>query len=158
LFHHGNSLYRPLVHVPLIVSWPAGISERVDVDETASLTGLAATLADALDWPDADRLPGQSFWPVAASDTEPVVSAALCGLTPRPHDHQFHYAPVADGPMFAVLHNGLYLIRQGDGREQAFDFRRDPAEQQDLVNDPAAQSAVEETREVLDALIGSQDP
>jgi len=158
LFHHGNSLYRPLVHVPLLVNWPAGISGRVDVDEAVSLTGLAATVADALDWPDADRLPGQSFWSVAASDAAPVVSPALCGLTPRPHDHQFHYAPVAGGPMFAVLHNGSYLIRQGDGTEQAFDFRRDPMELQDLVNDPEAQSVVERARGVLDAMIGSQDP
>jgi arylsulfatase A-like enzyme len=62
LFNHGNSLYRPLVHVPLIVNWPAGISERVDVDRAVSLTDLGATLADALSWPNADRLPGRSFW------------------------------------------------------------------------------------------------
>jgi hypothetical protein len=56
--------------------------------------------------------------------------------------------------MFAVLHNGLYFIRQGNGTEQVFDFRRDPTEQHDLVNDPAAQAAIAEVRDVLDALIG----
>jgi arylsulfatase A-like enzyme len=154
LFHHGNSLYRPLVHVPLIVNWPAGISERVHVDRAVSLTDLGATLADALNWPNADRLPGQSFWPAAPGDAEPMAPAAICGLTARPHDRQFHYAPVAGGSMFAVLHNGLYLIRQGDGTEQVFDFHRDPMEQHDLVNDPAAQAAIAELRELLDGLIG----
>jgi arylsulfatase A-like enzyme len=153
LFNHGNSLYRPLVHVPLIVNWPAGISERVDVDRAVSLTDLGATLADALSWPNADRLPGRSFWHPQASDAEPAAPAALCGLTARPHDRQFHYAPVAGGSMFAVLHNGLYFIRQGDGTEQVFDFRRDPNEQHDLASDPAAQAAIAEVRDVLDALI-----
>jgi arylsulfatase A-like enzyme len=122
--------------------------------QAASLTDLGATLADALGWPNSDRLPGQSFWPAAPGDAEPAAPAAMCGLTARPHDRQFHYAPVAGGSMFAVLHNGLYLIRQGDGTEQVFDFHRDPMEQHDLVNDAAAQAAIAELRELLDGLIG----
>jgi arylsulfatase A-like enzyme len=155
LFNHGNSLYRPLTHVPLIVSWPAGISEGRRIEYAVSLTDLGATIADALDWPPQDHLAGSSFWPCSTHRVEPVANSPICSLTGRPHDQHFHYAPVASGAMTAVLHDGLYFIRQRDGTENAFDFARDPLERQDLVANPLWQDAVSKARQALDHRFGS---
>jgi hypothetical protein len=55
--------------------------------------------------------------------------------------------------MKAVLRNNLRLIRNGDGREELFDFATDRTERIDLATMPEHQGDLQMLREALRALL-----
>jgi hypothetical protein len=59
LFLHGNSLYEPLLHVPLIVVWPGEVPADKRVDTPVSLSGLPNTIMELLG--KAPQFPGDSW-------------------------------------------------------------------------------------------------
>lgn len=74
LFDHGNSLYQPLLHVPLVIHFPEKVPTGITVPTPISLRDLPATVLDVLAPADADPLPGRSlarYW--AAPDTTTTI-------------------------------------------------------------------------------------
>ncbi len=67
-------------------------------------------------------------------------------------------APIAKGPMKAVLQNNLRLIRNGDGREELYDFANDRTDSHDLAADAGTPRDLEKLRATLDALAASRSP
>jgi len=65
-------------------------------------------------------------------------------------------APIAKGPMKAVLQDSLRLIRNGDGREELFDFTHDRTDSRDLVALPEHQEDLKTLRETLSTLAASR--
>jgi arylsulfatase A-like enzyme len=123
LVDHGNSLYAPLLHVPLIIALPDGLEARVS--HAISLRELPATLAE-LAALRSSRFPGRSltrFWrPAAAADTTPEPLLAEVDVAPR----QPAWYPLARGDMRAVLLWPWQYIRNGDGQEELYDLGSDP--------------------------------
>ena len=62
-WEHGNHLYLPLIHVPLVIRAPARVRAGVRVRRTVSLRDVAATLMDLVDSGSATAspLPGRSL-------------------------------------------------------------------------------------------------
>jgi arylsulfatase A-like enzyme len=142
---HGNSLYLPLIHVPLMVLWPGVVPADVRVSSPVGLVDLPTTIA-ALVQMEASDLPGrplQSCWVASGCGfrTADTLAAAVRGNPDAgPGD------PVIRGPMVSLISGGLQYIRNGDGSEELYDIARDSSET-NLATDSAWASAVAHFRQ-----------
>ncbi len=144
-FEHGNSLYWPLLHVPLVISFPERVPVGGIVHESVSLSDLAATVMDLAGMPNEARIPGDSlarYWRGAAGREDPSREVRLSEFKPR--------SP--RGALTSVVSAGRHYIRYADGREELFDLERDPAEEHDLAQSDDGRHALEEVRSALEEL------
>ncbi len=140
LCYHGNSVYRPLVHVPLIIGWTNRLPAGVRVDQPVTLRDLAATVVDLTAAENGSVLPGNSLaacWrgdrPLPDGGTSPLYTTT--NPHPRmdifPHHRQ---SPATRGPQHALLENDKYVIRFGDDQREMYDFATDPQEETNLAD------------------------
>ena len=61
LWEHHNSLYKPVIHVPLIVWRPGSVPQNVRIDTPVSNVAIPATILDMLGEPGQDLFPGPSL-------------------------------------------------------------------------------------------------
>jgi arylsulfatase A-like enzyme len=150
---HGVSLYRPELHVPLIVVGPEDLvpSGRV-VRAPVSLRDMAATVVDRLGVvPGASPFPGRSLeraWSggVAVAEVEPLRS----DIEAAPEDDpNLGASPSRRGPMTSLVARGLHYIHNGDGREELYDLDGDPGEERDLAPAPDSGVALGRFRHLL---------
>ncbi|MBC7896711.1 MAG: sulfatase, partial [Cytophagaceae bacterium] len=128
LVNHGNSLYIPVVHVPLLVRLPGATRAGEKVPAPVSLTDFAATVLAVTGVTD-PRVPGGSL-------LSPNVSAVVTeteALDASTRDK----APAARGALASIVSDSLQYIRNGDGTYQLFNIRQDYAQETDLVTSPA---------------------
>ncbi len=139
---HGNSLYRQLLQVPLVMRFPARIPQGKVVSTPVSLHHLPATVLSMVGLENDGRFPGESLASYfSGSNTTfypPILSA-----TSRP-------APNSDVSLIA---NGFHYIRMHDGREEIYDLDNDPLDSVNLVATPRGQAALPEIRGILEAMI-----
>jgi hypothetical protein len=76
----------------------------------------------------------------------------------EPSPDQPDWFPSSRGRMQSVMAGGMRYIRNGDGREELYDFAHDPWETTDLVTKPGHQSALDEARRLTDRLGRSAAP
>ena len=129
---HGNSLYLPSIHVPLMlwlpVTVPAGRRVTVPVttrDLPATILALAAPQAQA-------ALPGRSLVGLWSDGTSTVAPDSLLSEVNYASGLPDRY-PVSTGPMRSLLLDGLRLIQSGDQTTELYDFSTDQAEQANLA-------------------------
>ncbi len=151
IYYHGNSLYRPSLEVPLFVRRPGAVPAGRTVAEPVSLRDLPATVLSLAGLP--VELPGRSLarhWSPRGADAPAVDEPLLMELSVwerLPKD-----TPITRGPMASVLDGGLRLIRNGDGREELFDFTGDRDERADLAGEPGRAADLRSLRGALEAL------
>jgi arylsulfatase A-like enzyme len=122
IFGHGNSLYFPSLHVPLIVWAPGRVPAGVRVPATVSLRDLPATVLDLLQLPPV--LPGQSLANLWRGDTAVVHQAGA--LAEVRYDRSLPPSvPASAGGLMSLVTDSLQLIRSGRGNEQFFDITTD---------------------------------
>lgn len=143
---HGNSLYSPLLHVPLVLLFgdhvPSGlrISDRVTLrDLPMTMTQLAGVNA---------AFPGSSLarhWNSAppVGTESPIMASVHRGIRTAPNE------PVTRGPMKALISGDLHYILNGDGKEELYDLGRDPGEDHDLGSSTASSPDLRRLRERL---------
>ncbi len=156
IMSHANSLYLPLLQVPLVIRFPARAPAGVHVSEPVALHDLAATVLDLTGGSRSVALPGRSLatlWsgqPVAGAAGEPGILSELAYNT-------FANArdPIHRGPMRSLIRGSLHYIRNGDGVEQLFDWVRDPDEVIDLADSASSSEAVARMRRLTSDLQGS---
>jgi arylsulfatase A-like enzyme len=134
LYLHGNSLYEPLLHVPLVVVWPGKIPAGRRVSTPVSLAGLPSTLQRLTGGK--PSFPGESWvrhWSYEnnSSVALSIVVAEIATQCGHPPCHGL--SPISRGPMQCVREGNLKYIHYGDGAEELFDLTRDPGELQNLV-------------------------
>ena len=130
-FLHTWPLYEELLHVPLVIKWPArrpGFARAID--EPVSLVDLAPTLMDAIGV-DAEGfgLQGLSLLPVAYDEFRPErdIYASTVGVSLRTRDE----APAK--PMASLRHGRYKVIwDEVSGRVEVYDLERDPGEKNEL--------------------------
>lgn len=154
LFGHWRSLYRPELHVPLVVVEPGGggpgIGGRV-VEQPVSLRDVPATILD-LAAPGAPHpLPGHSlagFWNGRGGPADvPVSEVKLPARDSRGR------AQSRTGPRAAIVRDGRTFIQSADGREELYDLAGDPDEAQNLAAPASARETLREFRTALEALV-----
>jgi arylsulfatase A-like enzyme len=153
LAEHGNSLYLPSVHVPLVVAWPGRVPTGIRVTTPVSLRQLPATVMELAGLGSASPLPGPSLVPDWSGSPDGAQAPPIYNQVGRTTGQPDWY-PVSKGDMFAVLAGGLRYIQNGDGTAELYDFDRDAAERLNLVGDSALGAA----RQRLTALVEAIQP
>jgi arylsulfatase A-like enzyme len=150
VLEHGNSLYLPTLHVPLVIihsrSLPGGV-----VETPVGLRDLPATIVDMLDLESEAPFPGRSL--VRSLDrettqTEPILSE-IWHLSGFPD-----WVPASRGDMYSLVLDSLHYILNGDGREEIYNIDKDPSERQNLAPTlPPGLPVIDELRSALDRMV-----
>jgi len=153
LMDHGNSLYRPLLHVPLMVRFPARVPVGSRVKEFVSLRDLAATVLDLSGANRPAEILGNSLAPLWDSGGEaatfsPLLSEVTAGIRTPSHE------PVSRGDMVSLVQDGWHLIINGDNVMELYDIRVDPREDNDRGEDAEQAPRVERMRAAIRRLTG----
>lgn len=161
LWEHTSNLYYKLLHVPLIVRWPGQVPAGEDVGAEVSLRDLAATLS-ALAMPnDSSPFAGASLAPLWSPDSSQAATArpsAALALVEK-GVRRDSTLPFARGDMVSLADSVWHFVRNnGTGEEELFRYRDDPAEMDDLSDDPSAASVLALMRERVDAMIAGAFP
>jgi arylsulfatase A-like enzyme len=144
---HGNSLYRQLLEVPLVIRYPArvegGTIERAPAslrDLPSTILAMAGVTNHGIVGAPFAALVGGSKGRDGASEEAPIVA----GLTPRGHV----------GPI-SVLAHGMHYIAT-DAREELFDVAHDPLDEHDLA--ATSPTILPAFRAIVDSLRGTGRP
>ncbi len=153
---HGLDLYIQSIRVPLILRLPGIIPANVTVQKPVTLRDIPSTVIDLLDLPDDGLFPGRSlgrYWTESGNEEPEGFSPVLSELN---HASWKVGAPVAKGDMKSLIIGDIHYIRNGDGTEEIYDLRHDPAEQNDLVGSPEQQLMIEKFRSSLKAIFADK--
>ena len=150
LFLHGNSLYRPLLDVPLLLRFPASAPAARRVTARVTLRDIAATVLDLLGVTDPVGLPGVSLarhWTGARSNPTNNIAIAEVREAAWARTWAPSY-PAAKGDMASVTDDDYHYIRNGDGSEELYAIA-DAAEQHNLSAGPESRPILERYRALL---------
>lgn len=159
LYYHGNSLYRSLVHVPLVVSWPRRILDGRCVHEPVTLRDLSVTILELTGIDNKEHLGGNSLADLCIRDGDwetHGTSQLLSTVNPnhKMDESPLHrFSPLEKGTIHSLLEDGKYLIRNGDGEREMYDFVTDVAEELNLAGDAAHQTQLQQIQSSLDRLL-----
>jgi arylsulfatase A-like enzyme len=144
---HGNSMYRQLLQVPLLIVEPKTVSPGTRVRSSVSLRDLPATILEVAGVPNEARFPGASLLPFlrgdSASRRSPVFS----------EDAAFGMRGAR-----SLIDDDLHYVRLVDRSEQLYDLETDSLEVRDLAKDPVYAAALERLRAQMDAIVGASRP
>jgi len=139
---HGNSLYMPSVHVPLLICLPDRVAAGKRITEAVTLRDLGATIMDLTGFDGSPQpLPGSSlsrFWQDSNTIDDKVSASPVLSEVHYVANNPSRY-PVSQGDMKSVVARGYQYIVQGNGVEQLYDLGLDPWAKNDLGMTEASQ-------------------
>ena len=147
---HGKDLHMPALHVPLIMIAANRVPAGTRVKRTVSLRDLPATILD-LAGAGPSAFPGTSLshlWRPGNS-TEPSVGFSAL----RPVTDDLSREPEGGPGIYSLVDDRLHYIRFADGLEKLYEYRTDPVEAVDIVEDPAEADALARFRTMLARLV-----
>lgn len=148
LMDHGNSLYRPVLEVPLVIRYPDSVPAGLRIRGAVSLRDVAATIADLADVEPAP-FPGTSLaslWSGQPAAVSRPYAELRAGIRTVP------WVPLAKGRMVSVVVDGFHLIENGDGSTELFDLSNDPDELINLADSSGAARVLGRARSRLGAI------
>ena len=150
---HHNSLFVDVLHVPLILRFPARVPPNTRVKQAVTLRDLAATILDLTQHPDSAMVPGTTLaarWRDSLAVGSPLFAALERGVRVD------STLPFATGGLLSMLDNDWQYIRNsGTGTEQLFRYRDDPAERTNLISSPSADSVAQRFRRSVKELLAA---
>ncbi|MEO6444498.1 MAG: sulfatase [Gemmatimonadaceae bacterium] len=152
---HGNSLYLPLLHVPLIVRAPGRAPAGQRVATIVTLRDLAATLVDLGGAP-AGTMPGVSLagaWRSGSNaGLSPVMAEVSPAINPAPRN------PTRRGPIKSMIDSTWHYVRFGDGVEELYAWQSDSAELENRAGTAAGMVQSRDMRERIAETLGIRWP
>jgi len=182
LFHHNNSLYLPLLHVPFLILDPREEPSVLRVPDVVSLRNLAATILDLVGVDsEAAGIDGHSLVPhwrevpegAGLLGTDPASGPGPVSKTIAPSfqgaglvlavldqwgDQQPWYPAVRGPTMYSLTDSTHHYIFNGDGTEELYDFGSDPGELRNLAQEPQAKPVLDLFRATLRAVVENLPP
>ena len=154
---HGNNLFLPVLHVPLLIIAPGRVPAKAQIPWLASLRDLPATLLQLAGVPN-PGLPGLSLvalWSAGAADVSETLFASVDynWLIPK-----WPASPVLRGPMRTVVLDSLQYILNGDGVEELYHLGQDSWQIRNLAGIPEYGSDLARYRGALAALLRTARP
>lgn len=125
---HGNSLYRQLLQVPLVIRYPAKVPVATVVTHPVSLADLPRTLFDLAGTDGTDGFPGRSLGRFWGEVFQPDSSEIILSEMPT----------VAGARALSLISDGYHYIRWFGRPPQLYHLKDDPEELQDLAAAPSA--------------------
>lgn len=147
LVDHGNSLYRELLDVPLLLVSTSRLPEGLRIAEPVSLRDLAATISH-LATGDEDAFPGRSlarFWqaPLNAIPSSPILSSVSGGV------RMPEWVPVSKGDMKSLVADGYHYIIDGENSEELYQYSPDREERTNVAESPTEAARLAEMRQTV---------
>lgn len=154
LFNHGNALYLPLLHVPLVLRYPARLPQGVRIARTVSLRHLARTITDLAGL--RDTMPGVNItrgaWQLEADSGEPSADRVAMSETGK-MDRAIGFGPAGRGLMRALIDDRYHYVRSPAGDlDELFAYRLDTAEANNLLMTEEGKAIGAKYRALLQAL------
>lgn len=146
LFAHGNSLYLPALHVPLLV-WYPGAPRGLAVDTPVSIRDVAATIID-LAGAEPGSVAGRSLRRFWAGELPPAEVRDTLYTEVRHAPKLPAWYPSTKGDLLGVQEGTLRLIRNGDGSFESYDIAVDPWEQDNLIDEAAFADRIARLKEL----------
>jgi arylsulfatase A-like enzyme len=137
-FGHGNNLYNPAIHVPLLILPPTRLvqTSTTTINAPVSLRDLPATVVDLLGLTQNSPFPGRSLAKLAHQPITPPSAGAAPVVLSEIVDQDG--LEIKQPRLTRALATGPYVyIRHHDAREELFNTANDPKQAQDLLNNPA---------------------
>ncbi len=180
-FEHGNSLYRQLVGVPLVIRFPARIPAGTVVSQPVSLRDIPATVLDLLGV-DQGKIAGESLAAIWSGteppDTERTLLSEWTGGSlklparkgsPSVVDRAVKVLRQKLGietqakrevliRTKSLVADGYHYIRNGDGKEELYDFPNDSLEERDLTGSGQGHDELAHLRASLLEILASKQP
>ncbi|MEO8139179.1 MAG: sulfatase [Gemmatimonadota bacterium] len=154
IWGHGESLYLPALHVPLIAVWPGHLPTGLRVPETVSLRDVPATILELAQVGSGGRIPGQSL---AWAWTDAAAPSPALAFSEVSRGKGSARVPSAKGDMYSVVADSFHFIRNGDGVEELYQIHADPLEAEDLIH-RASPAVVGSLRAELDRFRADAGP
>jgi arylsulfatase A-like enzyme len=154
IFRHGRSLYMPELHVPLLISYPGRVPTGMSVHVPVSLRDVAATVVDLIGMKDGPQFPGHSlarYWTGSHDLDNAAEELLLAELSFRAGFPEWY--PISKGDMKSLSTEGYHYIRNGDGREELYNWEADPWEQHDLAPTESGRRELEHFRASLTSIL-----
>lgn len=129
-WNHANSLYRQVVHVPLVILFPARVPAGQRITRQASGRDVAATILNLAQEQGDPTIGGVSLasaWRDSTARFSDVMLEVDQNMRPVLRFRN------SRGPMKAILDDTLHVIRDGGGTYEAYAYRDDPDESEELV-------------------------
>jgi len=147
LMNHGNSLYRELIHIPLIVRAPGLVPGGISVAEPVSTTALAPTVLDLLGGQGRNPFPGVSLRALWTGGAMPAgLAPAISEVTQLIWNPMF---PNYYGPMQSITTPKWHYITGGNTGEQLFRCCDEAQEAPDVAATPEGKKVCEGLRREL---------
>lgn len=146
---HGNSLYAPLLHVPLLLMLPGRVPEERRIEAAVSLRNLPATILDVVGIESDGRIPGMSWsrlWAGSDAPGEPD-SLILSSLEPKRRTPPNHRNAL--GELRSLIDGSYHYVHNGDGSEELYAFPGDPEERTNLIAGEEGRAPLERMRASL---------
>src|SRR5271157_148959 len=159
LFGHGLTLYRPEIHVPLLILGTTRLPANRVVTDPVSLRDLPATILDLLRIKDSSLFPGVTlarYWKSTPSTHSPLPAGLpLAELdSPQPGDVQQSRSPAFEGPLASITTPDLTYIRGlRSGREEMYRWRADPLEARNLADSRDSKTTLSILRKELSDMV-----
>ena len=154
LMRHGRSLYAPVLHVPLLISYPPRFSGGIRRTEPVSIRDIPATILDLAGVSGATSFPGTSMTSLLeGGEGEHASIPVLSQLSRRDDAEEYPQWPAADGPMHSIISDGLHYIRDDHMQGQIFDLMDDPWEANDLGESLEGRQLMKDYELLLDRLL-----
>jgi arylsulfatase A-like enzyme len=146
---HGNGLYLPALHVPLIMTLPGRLPAGLVVPEAVTLRDVPATIEELVGLNEARRFPGSSLRRHFESnvDASAPASPVLSEVSYVPNQPAWY--SVSRGAMKSIVVEGYHYIVQQNGQEELYHIASDRWEQRDLARVPDLQPVLERARAAL---------
>ncbi|MBK9925997.1 MAG: sulfatase-like hydrolase/transferase [Anaerolineales bacterium] len=132
LWEHHNSLYKPVIHVPLIIWQPKSIPQGVRIPVAVSNASIPATLLDMLGYTDQKEFPGASLaelWtdPTAAAQwPDPIAEMAESSWVNPNHLS-------IKGDMTSVISTDWQYIEHEFNGVELYNLNEDPDQEHNLA-------------------------
>jgi arylsulfatase A-like enzyme len=150
LHYHGASLYKEVIQVPLVISFPGHVPDGIRVEHPVSTDSIAATVMD-LTGKGESFFPGPSLaelwqkpssaqnWPDAISELPQTNN-----LTPDDRAMQDKEPIASNGSMRSVFTARWQLIQHDKWSDQIYEWQADSQESKNLINTPQGRAARDE--------------
>jgi arylsulfatase A-like enzyme len=141
LYLHNFSVYDALVHVPLVVHWPAGGLDARRVEEPVTTGALFSTLVDLaqVPKPDAPVLGGN-----LTKDWKGSVVTELTAPCANPENRRLDFGVRDWAATYAAIYDGdVKLIEASNGDHELYNLERDSRETTNLFGIPRSRETAE---------------
>ncbi|MDB4917518.1 MAG: hypothetical protein JWM95_5162 [Gemmatimonadetes bacterium] len=153
LYTHANSLYLPLLEVPLVIRYPSHVPAGRRIETLVTTRDMAATLLKVagVDSATAATLPGISlsrYWESATPGTPSLVFAEL-----SKRERVNALAGNSNGPMRSILDERFHYIRSGSGGDELYAYRTDSLELTNLAYQSGSADDIGRLKRTLDSAV-----